>query len=838
MIGEIFNKFIKKSETGPTYKDLDDLTSRSKFSDYLPWVAYDPDSKLYLNVDDTIGFVWECSPVSFAGTQITDTLVGLFRAGFPEGSVLQFIFFADPNIKPHLRAMGAGKDNDKLAQKSLESFRKFFQNGAENGLKEIASTPIRNFRLFVAVKMPQESNPPLLDIYHTCNEVLKGAYLYPENMGAEDLLCFIRKLINQENNTANSYAYDNKIPIKKQAILSDTEIRKNHTEMYIGGNYFKCLTPRSFPKEIDTVITNRIFGGVDGLRSDNDQIKTPFIYSLNIVFTDVKRLINTKASVILYQQTATALSPSLGRKKDEFVWAVDELEKGKKFFKIIPTMWVYGKDKDAVTQSAKRVKRIWESVGFVMQEDRGILPILFISTLPFGLYNVKKNIDNLERDFIANEDAVAAALPIQGDFAGGGQPVLSFVGRKGQFCGLDIFSSHANNHNMMIAATTGSGKSFLINFIAFNYLAKGAFVRIIDIGASYKKLCQVLGGKYLVFDNDSNVCLNPFTHIKGDAEDISASLNICASMVFQMVYSATGVVSEDVAEVSMTLCKNAVNWAYEVEQNDASVDSIFTYLDAFPEYAKELNVEGKSMALENLTLQAHTMAFNLKEFTSTGRYGRWFNGKSSLDIENERLVVLELEHLKQHRELFKIITNMVVNEVTSDLYLSDRSRPRLVIFEESSQFLSANLNTDNATVKAVIEEGYRRARKYNGSFSTVLQSVLDKKQFGGVGEVIFSNSAFKFFLESPDFEKAKEEKLITYDDFVMNMLTSIGSNKPHYSEIFMDTPFGVGVARLVVDKEFNYYIYTSDAKEFSKIEALVAEGMTYEEAILKISNNS
>ena len=47
-------------------------------------------------------------------------------------------------------------------------------------------------------------------------------------------------------------------------------------------------------------------------------------------------------------------------------------------------------------------------------------------------------------------------------------------------------------------------------------------------------------------------------------------------------------------------------------------------------------------------------------------------------------------------------------------------------------------------------------------------------------------------LESSDFEKALDEKLLDYDDFTMRILKSTKSNKPKYSEIFMDTPFGVG----------------------------------------------
>ena len=61
----------------------------------------------------------------------------------------------------------------------------------------------------------------------------------------------------------------------------------------------------------------------------------------------------------------------------------------------------------------------------------------------------------------------------------------------------------------------------------------------------------------------------------------------------------------------------------------------------------------------------------------------------------------------------------------------------------------------------------------------------------------------------------------------MKSMKTVGGR---YSEIFMDSPYGKGVARLVVDP-FSYYVYTSSAIEYSEIEAMVDRGMTYDQAI-------
>ncbi|MCP3881044.1 MAG: hypothetical protein GY701_22020, partial [Sulfitobacter sp.] len=75
-----------------------------------------------------------------------------------------------------------------------------------------------------------------------------------------------------------------------------------------------------------------------------------------------------------------------------------------------------------------------------MQKDNLILKILFLSSLPFCMYTSGRNVENLERDFVAPVGGITSILPVQGDFSGsGGNPNLIFTGRKGQLVSLDFF---------------------------------------------------------------------------------------------------------------------------------------------------------------------------------------------------------------------------------------------------------------------------------------------------------------------------------------------------------------------------------------------------------------
>lgn len=807
---------------GMTNNELNKMSARNKFSDYLPWIAYDPKTKTYHNTDDTIGYIWECVPLAFASDKTMFILEGLFRMGLPEKSVLQFILFADPHIKPFLDAYKRNSIRENtVVSAASESFSNFISNGVE-GMASLNGIPVRNFRLFVCVKIPKETKTPTGDVYNTLQEALKGATLFPEPLSPGDLIDWMRRIFN-DNVSDNNNHYDLSVPIRKQVIFSETVISKDMNNIKIGERYFRCTTAKNFPKEVNQLQTNELFGGIWGITSDTSQIPTPFLHTFNICFHNLKHSLHSKCSLLLQQQAAGSFAPSIKRKQAEYLGAVDEIEAGQPFVRCMPIVWTWHKDERLASESIVRVKRLWEGQGYVMQEDKGILPLLFISSLPFGLYDKGKNVDNLDRDFIAPASAVANVLPIQADFAGGGKPYLIFIGRKGQICTLDIFDSKANNHNIMVAATSGSGKSFLINNLTFSYFAGNSLIRIIDIGGSYKKMTTMFNARYLDFDKKSTICLNPFTRI--NTEDFNEELSVIASIVLQMTYSATDLMPDDSAETEMSLIKAAVRGAFRLKGNDTNIDDVYRYLIDFPGEAKEDDFDVDERSLEKFKDLSSKIAFNLQEFTSKGTYGKWFNGKSTFDISGDEFVVLELEALKPQKELFKVVTLQIINAVTQDLYLSDRSRKRLVVFDEAWQFLR-----EGSSMKDVVEEGYRRARKYGGAFAIITQSLLDLKAFGSVGDVIRANSAFIFLPESPDFDRARDLGLIDFDEFTMKLLKSVKSNRPKYSEIFVQTPFGPGIVRLTVDP-YSYYVYTSDAREIAEIENMVSEGVDYAEAI-------
>ena len=251
----MLSEFLQRVLLGPReylkHSDLNKMTNRSPFSSYLNYLAYDPELEIYLNQDGSLGLLWECSPVIYAGPKTITALEGLFRAGLPKDSVIQLLFHADSHIEPILaRYQDNRTRSETIVSTNTDAVVSFLVEG-KKGLKACSNIPVRNFRLFVAVKMPgdtqefkvstdfakKEKTAPLLDIKRQIHETLKAALLSPRHMHPQALLEWSRRLFNsypQEYPEQNLNAYNPTIPIRKQIINSETVIREESDHMQIG----------------------------------------------------------------------------------------------------------------------------------------------------------------------------------------------------------------------------------------------------------------------------------------------------------------------------------------------------------------------------------------------------------------------------------------------------------------------------------------------------------------------------------------------------------------------------------------------------------------------------
>jgi len=223
----------------------------------------------------------------------------------------------------------------------------------------------------------------------------------------------------------------------------------------------------------------------------------------------------------------------------------------------------------------------------------------------------------------------------------------------------------------------------------------------------------------------------------------------------------------------------------------------------------------------------------LKQYTGSGISGKWFKGPLNIDFHNP-FVVLELEDLNPLPELREVVLLLLISIIDQKLYFSDRSVPKLIVIDEAWDLLGG------ANTAQFIETGYRRARKYGGSFVTITQSIMDfhKESNAEVGRAIVQNSAFLLLLsqKKEDIERAVSEKKLILSDFEKKFLETVRTIQGKYSEIFFKSDEWFGIGRLFVD-DFTYILFNTHPLVMQFLDDKLADGYGLYDAIVEASQN-
>ena len=118
----------------------------------------------------------------------------------------------------------------------------------------------------------------------------------------------------------------------------------------------------------------------------------------------------------------------------------------------------------------------------------------------------------------------------------------------------------------------------------------------------------MFGARYLDFNKDSKICLNPFTKIS--LEDFDEEIGVIAALVMQMIYSATDSIPEETAETEISLIKAAIRGVYRDYGNEASIDNVYEYLLNFPNRTAEEDLESEDVSADVFMGISKRLAFN------------------------------------------------------------------------------------------------------------------------------------------------------------------------------------------------------------------------------------
>lgn len=761
-----------------------------------------------------LGFAFETSPYMYADSRVENGFSRIVEK-LPEDAIMQAFMWADDDIDALLGLIRKGSGLvGKLFQERFEFYKKAAREGGFFGIH-----PIRDFRLFLMFYIPintkgtnsEESIDRVISLKKEIIQTLDSLKMQHRDMTYKDFSILLDKVLFGKS-TQGAESIEELVPRNFEITEEGKKVRIKN------GREFSIIAPYYLPNRFHIATMAKLLGA-DKIEEITSNLRRAFWISVAIrrkPLKEVKFLSNVKGIAIERQAMGfgAKISPHLKDAAKDFQILRERRNKGEK----VVDLWLFAgahpseinKLEELFTNAAIEESFSSSFKSFVEEAPGPVLED-FIYSLPFCFPWGEKVYTAWNRHFhLLGRDAVKF-LPVMGDlkgnFAKEGDypPALTFVSPKGQVMFVDIFNSAAG-YNFVTVASTGSGKSVLANDIINAYLAKGAIVRVIDVGGSYEKLAKLYSAPCIEIDPENPVCLNPFTHMKNVIVEVEENgskveINISTLLIRDLIFIMLGVDPRDIISYKERL---------QLQEDTGYVEK--TINEVWMEKGNDANIEDVIRRLPEHLQRA------LARWVDNPWLRRFFVGKAEVDIADEPFYVIDLLKVKSvnDAELFNVLMYLVLINIQKNVYLLPRDLKKIVIFDESWEFLQ-----DKRIVPYIVR-GYRIARKFNASFGVITQSVEDF--LSEHSKPIIDNSNFIFMLELGEQSLAFLEKRegIAMNPYAIYLAKSVAKHpKNLWSEIlvYMRNQKLFGKARLFLDP-FSKFLYGTTAEEVAQIKKL------------------
>lgn len=848
-----------------------DDSPADQFASWLPYLSYidrdeggdspfskERDVKLFVNREG-VGFMLEVMPQSGADERMVEVLLSLY-SNCPKGTGVQYHLFASPHVRSILRRYsnrrledsdqsdkagywGRPARNDNLFRTLARRRFDHLTKGALDSLTKGFHFSIRDFRLMVSVTVPADASDPakiseIIQLRDGMSQTLKSANFPNVVCDAADLINWVRLFTNPDLLTRAHVAelqYDDGREIRDQVVDHDTiqDAEKNELRLWKedgdGALAIRFFSVKSFPQRFSLWRMGALVGD---LMQGALQYPSPFLLTMGVHVLDPNAT-RTQVTANHVRATQNAESkmakvmPDTGKKAEDWTAAANVIDAGGSLVTMYHQLALLCEPRRSV-QVSEAAKAIWRSAGFELNADTYMQRQGLLASLPMTLsprfHEDLKKMRRVSRK--TNANAVHLA-PLMTEWRGTPTETMVFAGRRGQLMTLDLYDNTMGNSNAAIIGAPGSGKSVLMNEIAVAYRAVGAQVWILDLGRSFEKLCNKAGGLHIEFTPSSNICLNPFAAVTERRWN-------------EQKQQHEGGIEEDIDMLKPALAKMC-SMSDPLDEVQRKALGALT-LKLYRQYGREMTVTALRDACRAGTIDDEALSVKddqrikdlgvmLTPYAKGGEYERFFEGRNTVDFDND-LVVIENEELKRKPELHAVVNILLMYQITGRMYL-ERSRKKILMIDELKQQLG-DIGSDDPVKAAVVEEAARRARKYGGSLVTATQSGDD--YFGSKQmEAALSCSDWLFMLrQKPEsIEMLARQGKIAMDEGKKRLLQSLRMEKGVFSEVYVASPVGEGVARVVLDP-YTQLLFSNTLDDNRPLDALRAQGKSIDEAIVEL----
>lgn len=810
-----------------TIRLANEFLNSHSLSEMLPYRSFDTETQLFMN-RTSAGFVIETLPLVGCGEDIPRQLTGLFQHAFPLGSNLQCLLLASSRIGTVLNKWEKARDNHPF---NGTPFMGSPLNGNSAVLEDLAKERasymrqlsqgrgVRTFRLILSYSEPGsnvQSFDETLALREQIITTIKGWGLPVKVWQPEDLLSGLDELLNplkgSENPNIPWNPYDS---LSHQLMSPGSRWVIEPSQMVFGENSI------NENEKIMRLYTTRLLPPIWHLNGMSALIGDPFeeflrlqgnfflSYGVHIAHEKTLKTQMLAKCGNVEKQAASPIAkyvPSLKKEAAEWTYVREKFEDGQR---LVRTRFCVGlmSDADQIAREQQTFFNLYRSQRWELALDKYLQLPTFLSCLPmtWGEGSVDDS-RKFQKTKTTLSHEPANLMPIQGEWQGTASPGMLLVGRRGQLFTWSPFDNNEGNYNTCVVGRSGSGKSVFMQELLTSMLGMGGRVFVLDVGRSFEKTVKLLNGTYLEFSTHSPVCINPFSSIPVHDQEAASD----ALAMLKPILSLMAAPKEGTRDIEDTYLEQALQEAWRKRGNSATITDVAKFLLQHPDPI------------------AVSLGERLYPYTDKGTYGRFFSGPENIDLSSQ-LVVVELEELKERKDLQSVIVQMVILQITNSIYLGDRKTPSCLILDEAWDMLRG------AQSGVFIETAARRLRKYYGGLVVGTQSINDFYANPGA-QAAFDNADWMCLLSQKDesIEFLKNSKRLMMDPVMERTLRSLRTEQGQYAEIMIKGPKGFAVGRLILD-EFSKILYSTKADEFAAVQDLVTQGLSLKEAIQRIA---
>lgn len=381
---------------------------------------------------------------------------------------------------------------------------------------------------------------------------------------------------------------------------------------------------------------------------------------------------------------------------------------------------------------------------------------------------------------------LADLLPVYGPWQGHADPRVLLRSHMGSLVGFDPFSVELPNANQIVTGGSGSGKSFLTNILLLQMLKENPLTFIVDIGGSYKKLCDNLEGQYIPFSLDANLSLNPFDCLPGETHPSDHKIKFLVGLIEMM--------SKETGDTGLKRLERA-----EIEE---AIQAVYKrHKTPRLSHLREILIKGDSEIM-------HRIGKILGPWCGDSPFGHLVDRETNMELHRP-IVCFDLKGLEAYPDLqalsLYIITDYVWREVQKD-----KSRFKFLVLDECWKLL------ENDAGCAFIAEVYRTFRKYLASCIGISQNIDDFAK-SKIATAILPNTSIKWVLKQKGADQARLREVLQLNDREMALISALHQERGVYSQAFLMVEDQHCVVA-VEPTPLEYWVATSDPRDITALD--------------------